>query len=48
MTENEVRQKLSESFDEMNPIIVKMTNLIMDAYEKGFEVGMKVGQGLVK
>ena len=43
MTEQEVREKFDSSFAETKPIIEKMTNLIMDAYEKGFNIGFEIG-----
>ena len=44
MTEQEVREKIDNGFDEVKPIVEKMTHLIMDAYEKGITVGMELGK----
>ena len=48
MTENEVKKELTKSFDDVKPIIQKMTNFIMDAYEIGFDAGFNLGKNLVK
>lgn len=45
MTEEELRVLLDNSFKEnVNPIIKQMTDLIGNAYEAGFNIGMKVGK----
>ena len=35
--EDEVREKMQEGLKRVNPIIEKMTGLIMDAYQEGFK-----------
>lgn len=44
MTEQELKDKLDKGFKEVEPIVKQMTNLIMDAYEKGFIIGLEVGK----
>ena len=36
MTEQEIRNKMQEGFDKVTPKVATMTNLIMDAYQEGF------------
>lgn len=36
MTEEEVRKKMEEGFDKVRPKVANMTNLILEAYEEGF------------
>lgn len=43
MTEQEVKDEMNKGFAEIKPIVEQMTNLIFDAYEKGFSVGMELG-----
>lgn len=44
MTQEELKDKMSKGFADMKPIIDQITNLLMDAYEKGLEVGMELGK----
>ncbi len=37
MTQEEVRKKMQEGYDKVNPIVVQVTSLIMDAYQEGFK-----------
>ena len=36
MTEEEVKAKMQEGFAKIQPKVVEMTHIIMDAYEAGF------------
>ena len=36
MTREEVEAKMQEGFDKIQPKVVEMTNIIMDAYQEGF------------
>ena len=46
-TEQEVRQMMDEGFKNgLKPLIDKMTTLLGDAYENGFQVGMEIGKRL--
>lgn len=36
MTEEEVRAKMREGFAKIQPKVVEMTSIIMDAYQEGF------------
>jgi hypothetical protein len=36
MTEEEVKAKMQEGFAKIQPKVVEMTSIIMDAYEEGF------------
>ena len=36
MTEEEVRTKIQEGLDKIQPKVAEMTNIIMDAYQEGF------------
>ena len=43
MTEQEFRERMRKASDEeIKPIVEKMTNLIMDAYQSGFNVAMSL------
>ena len=44
MTEQELREKLRNSANEMKPIVEQMTHILMDAYEKGVFVGIEIGK----
>lgn len=36
MIEEEVKAKMQEAFAKMQPKVIEMTNIIMDAYQEGF------------
>ncbi len=36
MTEEEVKAKMQEGFAKIKPKVAEMTNIIMDAYQEGF------------
>lgn len=36
MTQEEIKAKMQEGFAKMQPKIVEMTSIIMDAYQEGF------------
>ena len=36
MTQEEVKAKMQEGFGKIQPKVVEMTNIIMDAYQEGF------------
>lgn len=36
MTEEDVRKKMDKGFGKIRPKVAAMTNLIMDAYQEGF------------
>lgn len=42
MTEEEVREVMRKGFAEITPKVATMTNIIMDAYQKGFETCWKL------
>ena len=46
MTENDLKNMLDNSLNDVKPIIEKMTHLIMDAYEIGFNSGLEIGKFL--
>lgn len=35
--EEEVRKKMQEGYNKVNPIVANVTGLIMDAYQEGFK-----------
>lgn len=37
MTQEEVKKKMQEGYNKVNPIVVNVTNLIMHAYREGFK-----------
>ena len=37
MGQEEVRKKMQEGYDKVNPIVAQVTNLIMDSYQEGFK-----------
>lgn len=37
MTQEEVKSKMQEGFAKIQPKVVEMTNIIMDAYQEGFK-----------
>ena len=45
MTEENVRKAMQEGFDKVQPIIVNMTNELMDAYQLGFKTCFKLLTG---
>ena len=44
MTEQEAKGIMDNGFAEIKPIIESMTSLLMEAYKKGVDVGMKLGK----
>ncbi len=36
MTQEEVKAKMQEGFSKIQPKVVEMTHIIMDAYQEGF------------
>lgn len=48
MTEEDMKILMDASLKEINPIVKQVTHLIFDAYEIGFNAGMKVGKKLPK
>ena len=44
MTEQEAKGIMDNGFAEIKPIIESMTSLLMEAYKKGIDVGMKLGK----
>lgn len=43
MTEQEFREKMRKGSDEtLKPIVEKMTNLVVDAWQSGFNVAMSL------
>lgn len=45
MTEEDVRKAMREGFDKVQPIIVNVTNELMDAYQLGFKTCFKLLTG---
>lgn len=45
MTEQEVRQKMKEGWDQLTPKVADMTNLMMDSYQLGFKTCWKLLTG---
>lgn len=37
MTQEEIREKMQEGYNKVNPIVANVTSLIMDAYQEGFK-----------
>ena len=37
MTQEEVKKKMQEGYNKVNPIVVNVTSLIMNAYREGFK-----------
>ena len=44
MDEQEAREMMQKGFEEVKPMVEQSTHLLMDAYEKGFSVGMELWQ----
>jgi len=45
MTEEDVRKEMKEGFAKIQPKVVEMTNIIMDAYQEGFKTCFKLLTG---
>ena len=45
MTQEDVRKAMREGFDKVQPIIVNVTNELMDAYQLGFKACFKLLTG---
>lgn len=43
MTEQELRERMDVGFEKAKSLVEQMTNLLMDAFEQGFETGFKLG-----
>lgn len=37
MSEQELKEKMHEGYEKVQPIVVQITNLVMDAYQEGFK-----------
>jgi hypothetical protein len=37
ITQEEVKKKMQEGYNKVNPIVADVTGLIMDAYQEGFK-----------
>ena len=48
MTEQELRDKLSQGLEDVRPLVKQMTNIIMTAYKKGFTTGLELGLSMIK
>lgn len=44
MTEEDVRKQMQEGFAKIRPKVAEMTNIIMDAYQEGFNNCFETGQ----
>ncbi len=45
MTEEDVRKEMQAGFAKIQPKVVDMTNIIMDAYQEGFKTCFKLLTG---
>lgn len=49
MNEQEIREIIAKSRDnKLKPIVTKVTELLVDAWQEGFEVGFRIGSELNK
>ena len=47
MNEQEIREIIAKSRDnKLKPIVTKVTELLVDAWQEGFEVGFRIGSEL--
>ena len=37
MSEEELKNKMHQGYEKVNPIVVQITNLVLDAYQEGFK-----------
>ena len=45
MSEEDVRKQMQEGFTKIQPKVVEMTNIIIDAYQEGFKTCFKLLTG---
>ena len=45
MNEEDVKKQMQEGFAKIQPKVVEMTNIIMDAYQEGFKTCFKLLAG---
>jgi hypothetical protein len=49
MNEQEIREIIAKSRDnKLQPIVTKVTELLVDAWQEGFELGLRIGSELNK
>lgn len=48
MTPNEVRQHAREGIEKLNPIIRNAGNMVAEAYQLGFDVGLALGEKICR
>ena len=47
MDKEELIKRMHSNLEDLNPILKKMTELLMDAYEKGFMACFNIFEGIV-